>query len=300
MPLWRSTLASVARDNCGHSLSSRDRGIGIPGEYVHGAPASSSSVDAPGPGPLRIPSGLRDAVPYHVVGQYLPERGRGGDPRELPLPVIARIRELRAERDAAGGHACTRQQLADMFEVRQATIVRHCADLGFHGAAGNDAIPGTARRRRREPCHDPASRGHVRRAGWGRQPLVQLDQGAAQFGISVSDVRRALRSRRGGGVPARALRGSAVAGDLPRAAGAPEGPRPRPARCWPLRRPSRQQGRGGTAEPTSSTAGRLSAAPSGMLPAARPTAVGRAICPAYPRVVTRARVRGGLGAWQRA
>jgi hypothetical protein len=147
----------------------------------------------------QIAASLLHPVAQHVVRQYLPRRGRGGDPRELPPPAIARLRALRAERHPDGGHAYTLSQLAGMFDVHPASIERHCVDLSFPDLAGSGDTPHTASSggvglnpamaRRAEAMY-------AERDGNGHR-LHTPDQVAAEFGVSVSDLKRALRARRG-------------------------------------------------------------------------------------------------------
>ena len=166
----------------------------------------------------QIAASLIHPVPYQVVSQYLPARGPGGDPRELPLSAIARIRALRAEKDRDGQPAYTFRQLGDMYDVHPVTIERHCLDLSFPDTAGNGGMaptgasaeggvlsPAIARR---------AAAMYAERDGSGNR-LHTPDQLATQFGVPVSDLKKALRARRGVRGPGGAvqLSSAAVAAD---------------------------------------------------------------------------------------
>jgi hypothetical protein len=143
----------------------------------------------------QIAASLLHPVPAPVVSQYLPSRGRGGDPRELPPAAIARIRALRAEKGPDGEHVYTLQQLADMVGVHPVSIARHCVDLAFPGKVGNvprTATPAAGGEFMTPSLAEQAEVLYARRDGDGNR-LHTLDQ----LGVSVSDTRKALRSRRG-------------------------------------------------------------------------------------------------------
>ena len=76
----------------------------------------------------QIAASLLHPLPPSVIGRHLP-RGRGGDPKTLPDPEIARMRELRAQLDGNGKHVYPLHELAEMFDVSDITVSRYCRDL---------------------------------------------------------------------------------------------------------------------------------------------------------------------------